>query len=259
MKKTILLIALVLFSSTVFAKKIKTLPESKYTILLTGASFASPENTWFEMGCKNLNATPINRAIGGEAIANTANRMIDGTLYSKAEFEKLDAFVIMQVHDKDVCDTTQLTENYTDYKVPFDRSNYAAAYDYVVKRYITECYNLQFDSTSIYYKSPYGKPAVIVLCTDWQEGRNIFNPSIRKLGAKWGFPIIEFDKNIGFSNQVPHPVTKQQYSLIFNSGNTQKMNGETYGWHPLRGNESYVQQRMASIFVDTMKRILPLR
>lgn len=258
MKKQTLLFALLIISISAFGVKQKKQPE-KYTILLSGASFASPENGWFEMGCNYLQATPLNRAIGGEAIANTANRMIDGTLYTKDEFEKIDAFVIMQVHDKNVCDSSQLRENYTDYKTPFDRSNYAAAYDYVIKRYISECYNLKFDSTSVYYKSPYGKPAVIVLCTDWNDGRVTFNTSIRKLAAKWGCPLVEFDRNIGFSKNALHPVTGQQYSLIYNTGNTQQTNGETFGWHPIRGKSSFIQQRMASIFVDVMRRILPLR
>ena len=84
------------------------LPQQKKSILLTGASFASPTNGWFELGCEVLGATPINRAIGGESIVNTANRMIEGTLYNKEEFENLDALVIMQVHEKDVFDESQL-------------------------------------------------------------------------------------------------------------------------------------------------------
>ena len=258
MKKSSILVAFLLINVFAFAGKPVNKPYD-YTILLTGASFASPENGWFELGCNYLHAKPLNRAIGGEAIANTANRMIDGSLYTKKELEDMDAFVIMQVHDKDVADSTQLKENYTDYTVPFDRSNYAAAYDYVIKRYISECYNLQFDSTSRYFKSPYGKPAVIVLCTDWHDGRVVYNTSIRKLAAKWGFTLIEFDKNIGFSKNSLHPVTKQQYSLIYKVGDTQQINGETFGWHPIRGKESFVQQRMASVFVDAMKRILPLK
>jgi len=74
----------------------------KYTILLSGASFANEPNGWFELGCERLGATPLNRAIGGEAIANTANRMKEGTLYSAEELEMIDAFVIMQVHNRDV-------------------------------------------------------------------------------------------------------------------------------------------------------------
>ena len=44
----------------------------------------------------------------------------------------------------------QLKDKYTDYEVPFDRSNYAAAYDYVIKRYLTECYELRNDTTVSY-------------------------------------------------------------------------------------------------------------
>jgi hypothetical protein len=89
-------------------------------------------------------ATPLNRAIGGEAIADAANRMAEGTLYSKEELEEVDALVIMQVHDRDVS-VPNIEGGVYDYEIPFDRSNYAAAFDYVIKRYLTECYNLKFD------------------------------------------------------------------------------------------------------------------
>ncbi|MFV0417254.1 MAG: DUF5040 domain-containing protein [Dysgonomonas sp.] len=237
-------------------------PESqneKYTILLTGASFASPNNGWFEIGCRNLGAKAINRAIGGEAIANTANKMTNGTLYSKAELEDIDALVIMQVHDKDVASEEGLQVNYEDYKTPFDRSNYAAAYDYVIKRYITECYNLKFDKDSKYYNSPNGKPAAIVLCTHWHDARTIFNPAIRKLAEKWGFPVVEFDKYIGFSKDHLHPVTGKQWSILFTDNNTETINGEIFGWHPQSGQDKYIQQRMGAIFTDLMKKVLPLR
>ena len=109
--------------------------EDRYTILLSGASFAEPNNKWFEMGCRALEAVPVNRA-------NTANRMVEGTLYSSEELDEIDVFVIMQVHDKDVFHSDHLKENYKDYALPFDASDYAACYDYVIKRYISECYNL---------------------------------------------------------------------------------------------------------------------
>lgn len=230
----------------------------KYTLLLTGASFASPENKWFELGCEILDAKCLNRAIGGEAIANTANRMVDGTLYSAKELDDIDAFVIMQVHEQDVFEASQIKEKYTDYKVPFDRSNYAAAYDYVIKRYISECYNLKFNKESKYYNTQAGKPAVIVLCTHWHDVRVKYNASVRLLSQKWGFPLVEFDKYIGFSKDQLHPVTGEQYSLLY-SDDTQTIDGVKFGWHPNRGKDKYIQQRMAAIFVDTMQKILPLR
>ena len=120
MKKTFLTVLLFyIFTGIAVAQNLSKTTE--YKILLTGASFASPQNGWFEIGCRKLNAEAINRAIGGEAIANTANRMANGTLYSKEELENIDALVIMQVHNKDVYEELQLKDKYTDYEVPFDR------------------------------------------------------------------------------------------------------------------------------------------
>jgi hypothetical protein len=225
------------------------------SILLTGASFASPDNKWFEMGCAAIGAKAINRAIGGEAIANTANRMIDGTLYSKQELEMIDALVIMQVHNRNVFDETALLDKYTDYATPFDRNDYATAFDYVIKRYISECYHLKDDPTSIYHGTKSGKPAVIVLCTDWHDARVTYNTSIRKLAEKWGLPLVEFDRHIGFTKNRNHPVTGESYSLLY-STDTQTIDGVKYGWHPVKGKDSFIQQRMAAIFADVMKRIL---
>ncbi|MDR1368863.1 MAG: DUF5040 domain-containing protein [Dysgonamonadaceae bacterium] len=229
-----------------------------YRIFMTGASFASRENTWFEMACRQLNAQPVNRAVGGEAIANSANRMIEGTLYSPEELENMDAFVIMQVHNRDVFDEATLKSNYKDYPTPFNRDNYAIAYDYVIKRYITECYELRNNPQSKYYGTLTGKPVVVVLCTDWHDVRETYNSSIRKLAAKWGFPLVEFDKYIGFSDFTPNPVTGQPVSLIY-STDTQIINDVKYGFHPIRGEQSYIQQRMAAIFVELMKKILPVK
>ena len=226
----------------------------KPTFLLTGASFASPNNGWFELGCEVLGANSINRAVGGEAIADAANRMNSGTLYSQDELENIDAFIIMQVHNKDVFDESQLKRDYKDYETPFNRDNYAAAFDYVIKRYQAECYILKFNEKSKYYNTRQGKPAVIVLCTDWHDLRDVYNTSVRKLGHKWGFPIVEFDKYIGFSKNALHPFTGEQVSRIY-AVDTQISNEEVYGWHPENGKDKYIQQRMGAIFADTMRKI----
>ena len=231
---------------------------AKYTILLTGASFASPQNGWFEIGCRQLDARAINRAIGGESIADTANRMAEGTLWNAGELDEMDALVIMQVHNRDVSATGGLKEKYTDYTTPFDRSNYAAAFDYVIKRYQSECYALKDDPKSKYYGTKSGKPAVIVLCTDWHDARTTYNAAIRRLAARWGLPLVEFDRNIGFSKDTPNPATGTQQSLL-HAQDTQTIEGVAYGWHPQRGQDKYIQQRMAAIFTDTMRRILPAK
>ena len=258
MKKQLILLLILTgipFVSEAQNKQVK----AKYNILLTGASFASPENGWFELACQELCANSINRAIGGEAIANTANRMSDGTLYTKEEFENMDALVIMQVHDRDVYENPEIKENFQDYNLPFDRNNYAAAFDYVIKRYISDCYELRNDPTSKYYKTRSGKPAVIVLCTNWHDGRPVYNNSVRKLAEKWGLPLVKFDEYIGFSRNRLHPVTKKQTSLIYASDEQVMAQEEVFGWHPVRGENSYIQQRMAAIFAQEMKNILPVK
>jgi len=237
----------------------QTTEKKTYTLLLTGASFATHSNGWFELGCKYLDATPINRAKGGQAIVDAANLMSEGKLYTREELEDIDALVIMHVHEKNVADTTGIKKDYTDYILPFDRSNYAIAYDYVIKKYLTECYNLKFDENSKYYSTQGGKPAIIIFSTHWHDGRTVFNNSIRQLSQDWGIPLIEFDKCLGFSKNHLHPVTGQQTSILYTNDNTEIINGEVFGWHPLRGQDQYIQQRMAAIFADLMKKVLPLK
>lgn len=253
-----LLFILTFFSFLLSGKGTAQENSTKYNILVTGASFASPQNGWFEIGCRHLNARAINRAVGGESIANTANKMEDGTLYSFEEFDNLDALVIMHVHNRDVFDESQILPNYKDYTTPFDRTNYAKIFDYVIKRYISECYELKNNPQSKYYGTKTGKPAVIILCTDWHDARTTYNTSIRKLAAKWGLPLVEFDKYIGFSKNTPHPVTGQQQSLLY-SNDTQTIEGTKYGWHPNRGEDKYIQQRMAAIFAEVMRKVLPVK
>lgn len=232
--------------------------KEKYTILLTGASFASPNNKWFELGCETLGATPLNRAVGGQAIVDAANLMAEEKLYTSEELEDIDALVIMHVHNEDVAAKVGLKKDFKDYVIPFDRSNYAAAYDYVIKKYIVDCYNLKFKEDSKYYNSPNGKPVTIVFCTHWHDARTLFNTTIRELADRWGFPVVEFDKYIGFSKEKLHPISEKQFSLLY-ARDRQTVDGVEYGWHPKDGRNEYIQQRMAAIFVDLMKKVLPLR
>ena len=209
--KLLILLIFSLFTGNVLAQN-EHVNSKKYTILLSGASFASPENGWFELKA-------INRAIGGEAIADAANRMNDGSLYSQEELEEIDALVIMQVHNRDVADESCLRDKYTDYKLPFNRDNYAIGFDYVIKRYLTECYELRNNPKSKYYKSKYGKPALVVLCTHWNDNR---------------------------------------VTLLYAS-DMQKIEGVLHGHHPLRGENEYIQRKMAAIFVDMMHKVLPVK
>jgi hypothetical protein len=223
----------------------------KYHFLLTGASFAVPENGWFELSCKAFDAEAINKAISGEAIFDAANRMAANTFYTKAELERTDVFIIMQVHNQNVADPTWLKENYADYTMP--TSNYAVAYDYVIKRYKDDCYKLKDDPTSKYYGTPNGKPAVILLCTHWHDSRTVYNPAIRILAQKWNLPLVEWDTNIGFTKDVL--INGQQPSIQY-AMNNEVINGVTYGWHPLRGQEQYIQKKISSIFNAAIEKIV---
>ena len=229
--------------------------KKKLTVLLSGTSFASVDNGWFELGCEALRAKGINRAIGGEAIADVANRMSRGDLYSREELDEVDVFVIMQVHNRDVYAPNELKKDYHEYALPFTRGNYAAAFDYVIKKYISDCYQLQFDKGSKYYGVKGGKPAVILLCTHWHDARVVYNESIRKLSDKWGFPLVKFDEQIGFSKTVEHPETHRQTSTLF-ADDTECIDGVEYGWHPNRGKDCYIQNRMAAVFVAQIQSLV---
>lgn len=148
-----------------------------YTFVLTGASFASPSNTWFETGCGHIGATPINRAVGGQSVLSTVKMMLDGTLYSREELERMDALVIMQVHDRDVYVSEDLGKGkcWEECVSCLETGNYAEGFDFVIKRYMSDCYNLRDDPDSKYYRSRSGKPALIVLCTHWHDARTVYN------------------------------------------------------------------------------------
>ncbi len=223
-------------------------------MLLTGASFAVPENGWFEIACEDLGAEPINKAVSGEAIYHTARRMNSGTFYTTAELDRIDVFVIGHVHNQNVANEQWLKDSWEDYTSIATTTDYSVAYDYVIKRYIADCRALKDNPESRYYGTAEGKPAKIILCTHWHDGRTTYNPAIRKLAAKWGFPLVEFDTNIGFSKDDVAP-GEPQPSLAM-AHDTETINGVKYGWHPLRGSASHIQRRMAQIFLDVAARVL---
>ena len=86
----------------------------------------------------------------------------------------------------------------------------------------------------------------------------IVAPFTMKVSENSPLPLIEFDKYIGFSKNVLHPVTGKPFSQLY-STDIQVTEGIAYGHHPIRGEQSYMQQRMAAIFVDSMNRILPIK
>lgn len=254
MKKTLLILPLLalLFSfSRGYAQTSE--PDGK-AIMLFGASFAVPENGWFEMGCRKLGYEPINKAVGGEAIYNDARRMAAGTDYTVEELDRTELLVIMHAHNKNVANEENLKDSWEDYTNITTSTDYAVAYDYVIKRYMADCAALEFNENSIYYNVPGGKPAHIMLCTHWHDGRVEYNESIRKLADKWNFPLVEFDTRIGFSKE-DNQEDKGAPSLEF-CADKETLYGVTFGWHPQRGSNREIQQRMAAIFIGTVAEYL---
>jgi hypothetical protein len=245
MKKIFIILLGLICSFSVFSA------EPKYHFMLTGASFAVPENGWFELSCKAFDAEAINKAVSGEAIYHTANRMATNTFYTTAELDRTDVFIIMHVHNQNVADATWLKDDYSQYTMP--TTNYAVAYDYVIKKYKDDCYKLKDEPTSKYYGTTNGKPAVIVLCSHWHDARTTYNPAIRVLAQKWKLPLVTWDTNIGFSKNVLE--NEVQPSLQY-AKDTEVINGVTYAWHPLRGQEQYIQKRMSEVFNATMEQIV---
>lgn len=242
------------YAGTKYVLEVKgsKLSEEK-NVLLTGASFAFPDNEWFRYVCDDLGITGYNKAVSGETMQHTAQKMHDGTLYTQAEFEDFDIFLIFHSHNQTVTDTTNLKENYEDYVFPLtDRS---AQWDYVLKKYAAECYAARLNTNSRWYGTKDGKPYRVVVVTHWHDARTIFNNSIRELQAKWGFTLCELDKRIGFSKNEVHPVTGAQVSILHcdnPSNNTEIIDGVEYGWHPTRNKGAWIQHRMADIIGDTL-------
>ena len=225
-------------------------------ILLTGASFAYSGNEWFGYVCKNLNVTGYNKAVSGETMQHTAQKIHDGTLYSQTEFEDFDVLLIFHSHNQAVNNTANIKTDYNDYTFPItDRS---AQWDYVLKKYAADCYAARLNPGSRWYGTKYGKPYMVVVCTHWHDARTIFNDSIRELQKKWGFILCEFDTRIGFSKNQVHPVTGEQVSILHcanPSGDTEVINGVTYGWHPTRDKGAWIQHQMASIVESTIRNL----
>ena len=258
-------------------------------ILGLGASFmrgdsegSGNNNVWLYLLGQKVGCETINDALGGTNIMYHANRLADGTILATgiAPIADVDSVLIMHCHEKDVFTLPSLYESYSaeDYEtngiVPFSETTgtdepdlvYAQAYDYVIKKIIS-MYNAkksvnEYVSAVQQYMGQYvPKPCQIVLCTHWHDARVIFNDSIRKLAKKWGLPLVQFDKKIGFTKDNPNPSTGCQASIEYvgNVGGAsplETINGVVYGWHPMcGGTDVYIQKKMASIAGESFVKV----
>lgn len=226
------------------------------SILLSGASISESINGYFEHAMLDLGITEYkNLSVAGTNIFKLCNDLYsNGLNYAKG----YDLLIISHVHNFDVFNlpdnikdmtveelenndefgTYITTEDYVNGTPPATLSYtteqlYAIGYDYSIKKWISLNYNLK---SEIGYDSFFGKAAQICLYTYWHDARTIYNEAIRKLAKKWNLLLIKDDENIGFSKDRVHPVTKQQYSILYtNSSKWQKLetiDGVIYGFHP---------------------------
>ena len=252
------IIAIVATICSACNNRTEELPDNVVDICILGASIAFPENTWFEMACESLNTQGINKARGnGTRIGDDALDWAEGRLFKEGELDRFDVLAIMHCHEAEVCNESKLLTNYNDYTLAA-KMDYSQGFDYVIRRYIDLCRALEFDRSSKWYGIEGGKPVKIILCTYWHDARIVYNDSVRQLAKKWSdyTTLCEFDKNIGFTKDEPDPTTGEQISIRYAKngfGDTEVLYGATYGWHPTRGRNSEIQQRMAEIFADVVK------
>lgn len=166
----------------------------------------------------------------------------------------------MHCHELEVCDESKLLEDYHDYDVN-EKMDYSQAFDYIIRKYIDECRALEHNPDSKWFGIEGGKPVKIMLCTYWHDARVVYNTSIRRLAERWKdyTHLCAFDENIGFTKDEPDPVTGEQISVQFarnGINDTEVLYGVTYGWHPTRGSNAEIQQRMARIFADAVREYL---
>ena len=241
-------------------------------ILVSGASFTAPENTWAEKMGTLLGATVTNKAVAGTNIRDLALKLKAGTI----SVSGMDAILIQHVHNYDVF---TLPDEYVNKTVAqyeasgemdswvgtgtiTDDYGYAIGYDYVIKKLRAlifaqksqDSYDQSTAASRNYMQGNYPQQTKIVLATHWHDARVTLNSSIRKLCKKWGLPLLNFDEQIGFSKDVLNEAGVQpsiEY-VGLNSGDYapyETIEGVVYGFHPSLGNND-IQWRFAVIAAD---------
>lgn len=144
---------------------------------------------------------------------------------------------------------------------------YAAGYDYLLKKYALDCYNLRLNPDSKYYGTKSGKPVVIVCTTQWHDGYVRFNEGVKKMAKRHGAIVCNVADNVGFSYLQTDPTNDDSIrwgalhcnNAAIGSGNdteTIPIHGVMYtgmGWHPTRQWDSYIQMKRAQILAETMR------
>lgn len=222
---------------------------------LTGASFASSGNGWFEIACQRLGIAGMNKAVSGSHVSDLANGMYNNTFWTSAEFEQFTHLVIMFSHNYDVSLFNETPDNWTDYTGNFqysqDRTS-TRSFDYIIRKYRDMCYAQRLVTGSKWFGTAAGKPCNIIFTTHWHDARAKYNASIRKVCDRWRLPLVAFDECAGFTINQPLEVSTGesiQMSLKY-AGDTEVIDGITVGWHPQLGQAAYIQNKLAKTFCD---------
>lgn len=153
---------------------------------------------------------------------------------------------------------------------PIIDERYAAGYDYLIKKYRQECYNLKDNPASKWYGSEYGKPCTIIICSHWHDGYVVFNESAKKLSDRTGCVFVNTADYNGWSYKTTNPNDSNSirwsaqvcHNASYGGSNDlhdEPINGIIYtnmGFHPTRDVNSEFNIRRANIFKDALNKIL---
>lgn len=253
-------------------------------ILLSGQSFSTGNIGWFELMCTKLAVTGVNKSFSGERINSFSSRILNGTFFTQQLLNECGALMIMHTHNKDIYTLGDITVGATTYTASqlesFTAAQYeatgwglltdsatgfngpdfefAALWDYVIKKIQTIYYEERNNSLSVYYETKWGKPFNVVLTTNWHDGRTKFNQSVRKLCEKWGMTLVRFDDNTGFTRKRLH-ISGLQHSVLYariNAGNVidlEVIDGQEYAWHPAGVLTNPLIKRLAASAIDVFE------
>ena len=220
---------------------------SQLVVGTMGASLMYDGNGWVEQACEQLNIECLNKAVSGETTKHFAQKLWKNEYVNDYELMTIDILLIQFANCKDVCGNDSIllptaedyTANYTEFSDKlFTEYNYAQQMDYILKKW----YEM---------REAVNRPVHIIFVTHWHDGRETYNESVRRLAERWGADVCELDKNIGFTKDEPLPDGSQP-SLLY-AVDTETINGELFGWHPLRGEKgTYIQSVMAEILKEKL-------
>lgn len=153
---------------------------------------------------------------------------------------------------------------------PEVNERYAAGYDYLIKKYRQECYNLKDNPDSKWYGSEYGKPCTIIICSHWHDGYVVFNEAAKTVcdrtgaiysdtasynGWTWRTTDPDDPNSIRWSAEVCNNASYGGSNDLHN----EPINGVIYtnmGFHPTRDVNSEFNKRRASVFKETLRTLL---